>query len=231
MVQLTVQLTQKDPNLLGRSMTLRIKKIIEAEKSARKAAAAEATKVTQASFHYLRPPNAPRRPGREATGGRFAQALRWVAQSGDDAPVEFDLGQADHRVPYWIIQEIGTGESATLRRGGASNPRGRPTTGATYVRTVKAQRGRAIPFSLAFGTGPRGAYSPPGAASGQQLYLRAMLRNAPLGMSYQSRQMHITREIEGQHFVRKGGEQGFREYRTSVLAAARRTFAGRGYRP
>jgi hypothetical protein len=36
--------------------------------------------------------------------------------------------------------------------------------------------------------------------------------------------MVIKREIQGQHFVQKGGTTAFREYSTSVRAAARQAF-------
>jgi hypothetical protein len=230
MPQLTTQLIERTPGLLGRRLTERTQKLVQAEQDARKVAAGVATQTTRNSFRYLRPANAPKRPGRESTGGQFRDELRWVARSGPDAPVEFDIRAADSKVPYWIIQEIGTGESATLRRGGAANPVGRPASGATYVRTVRSQRGRLISIGLAFASGPRGVYSPPSAAHGQQLYLRSKLTGR-FGRMRGVDQLVITKEIKGQHFVQKGGQEGFREYRTSVLAAARRAFDGRGRRP
>lgn len=232
MLQLTAQLAMKDAQLLGRAMTRRIAKIVDAEKAASRAAAAEATTITRASFRYKRPANVPPRAGRPSTGGQFREFLRWTAQeTSPDGGVAFDMREADRRIPYWIILEIGTGHSATLRSGGAANPAGRPRAGASYVRTVPAQRGRAIPSSLVWASGPRGTYTPPGANRNQQLYLRSQVKGAPVWVRHARRQMYITREIEPQNFVRKGGQEGFRQYRTSVLAAARRTFAGRGYRP
>lgn len=230
-VRLTATLQRNNGDVLSRGMTERIKKIAAAEEAARKQAATAATAVTRAHFHYLRPANAPARRNRPTTGGRFGEAMRWIATPGPTGAVEFDMAEADKKARYWIILEIGTGESATLRRGGQKNPRGRPGKGASYVRSVKAQRGRRIAPTLAFGTGPRGTFTPPGAAIGQQLYLRRSLKNAPLGPHRAQQGLYISKEIKGQHFVRQGGEEGFRQYRTSVLAAARRAFAGKGYRP
>ena len=91
----------------------------------------------------------------------------------------------------------------------------------------RSSTGRLIPASLAFGTAEGGNFTPAGAARGQQLYLRSRLKNAPA----LRHPLVITREIEGQHFVQKGGEAGFRQYRTSVLAAARQAFAGQRFSP
>lgn len=215
--------------VLGRSLTLLVDKVLEGERAARKTAAAIATEKTRESFEYKRPFDAPERPGRWDTGGHFTESLRWVPETDAFGGVKFDTRYADEHVPQWIIMEIGTGERATLRNGMAANPQGRPGAGATYVRSVKSQRGRVIPFSLAWGTGPSGEYTPPAAAEGQQLYLRSQLLGAPLGMSYEPRQMHITKEIKGQRFVNAGSIAGFRDYRTSVLAAARRHFAASGH--
>lgn len=219
---LTAKMTNS--GILGRQMSARLKSFVDQDQRARVAAAKLATQVTRNSFHYKRPAVAPGRAGRSSTGGRMRDALRWTATPG--APVEFDLAEADGRAPHWIIQEIGTGERATMHQAGQKNPQGRPTKGATYVRTVKSQVGRRISSSLAFGTGVGGAYSPPGAARGQQLFLRSQLRGAPRRGG-----LTISKEIEGQHFVQRGGQEGFREYRYSVIAAARRAFAGRKFQP
>lgn len=221
---MTAKLVQRTPGLLGRNMTERMNRLLADERDARVAAAKTATQVTQSSFHYKRVADAPPRAGRRSTGGQFTSHLNWVV-TGDD--VAFDQASADAQVPYWIIQEIGTGKSATLKQGGRKNPRGRPRAGATYVKTVRSQRGRLIPSSLVFATSAGGQYSPPGAGGGQQLYLRSMIKGAPV----RRRAMVITREIEGQHFVQKGGQAGFRQYKPTVLAAARRAFQGRGFKP
>jgi len=203
------------------------------EQQARLQGAAAATQATRGGFHYLRPHDASHRPVRSfSTGGQFPSFLNWKA-TGDG--VAFDAQTANSRVPYWIIQEIGTGQSARVRRGGESVGRGRPSREDAMVNSpsVPSQRGRLIPGSLAFGTREGGTYTPPGAGTGQQLYLRSRLKGAPVlrGSSGPApegaHQLVIKREIEGQHFVQKGGEQGFRVYRRSVLAAARQAFTGR----
>jgi hypothetical protein len=98
---------------------------------------------------------------------------------------------------------------------------------AQYVRTVKSQKGRKISASLAFGTSPGGQFVPAGAGRGQQLYRRRDLTGSP----FRPRRITIRNEIHGQHFVRDGARAGYREYRRTMLGAARRTFAGQKSRP
>jgi hypothetical protein len=226
--KLTVTVRQRTPGLLGKGIAERARTLVAANEAAMTAAAATATEATRASWAYKRPADAPKRPGRSSTGGQFVNELSWVARNGE---VEFDVAKADRGAEYWIIQEIGTGNRATLKHGGSANPQGRPKTGADYVRSVKSQVGRQIPGSLVFASGPGGRYSPAGSRRGEQLYLRSKIRGVPIGPHTAARAIYIGKEIEGQHFVRTGGQQGFQEYRPSVLAAARRAFAGQGYRP
>lgn len=220
-----------DNGVLRRKLTARCTKLVQADRAAQKAAAAEATAATRAAFTLRRPSNVPARRGRLASG-QMLRSLHWSAGS----EVVFDIAEADKDAPFWIIQEIGTGKSATLRRGGQANPRGRPAVGATYVRTVPSQTGRAIPGSLVWASGPSGRYSRPGSARDQQLYLRGRIKSAPQRPGLDAflrkpktagRAIRITNEIHGQHFVQQGGTKAFREYRVSVLAAAQRAFAGK----
>lgn len=213
MLQLQVKVKDRQ-NMFGSGFAKRLKYFEDAELRARKMAARAATTATRANFSYLRDPIAPR-PGRSSTGGRMKQSLEWSARNGR---VEFDMTQADREAPHWIIQEIGTGSRATLRSGGADNPVGRPRKGATYVRTVKSQKGRRIKGGLVFATG--GVYSPPGARRDEQLQFISRVTGAP----HRPAAIRISREIHGQHFVRKGGQAGFHEYSQSVLAAARQAF-------
>lgn len=212
-------------------MAQRVTAFLQEEKRARLSAAVTATQTTQAAFTRRRP-SAPARRGR--SGESLQRNLRWKAT---DEGVRFDLQHADSKSPHWIIQEIGTGQSATLQQGGSSNPKGRAKKGANYIKTVKSQRGRAISPGLAWGTGPGGKFSAPGSAVGQQLFLRSSLKlaggdpNARSPYSPYRDTMRITKEIKGQHMVRQGSKTGFREYETSVYAAARKAFGGRPFKP
>jgi hypothetical protein len=224
MPQLTVNVVDVTGALGGRDLSHRLRQLVEGDKRAKELGARAATTTTRNSFHYRRE-IIPPRAGRSSTGGQMKQNLRWTVRN--DA-VEFDIQEADERVPHWIIQEIGTGERATLFKFNEDNPIGRPKKGATYIRTVKSQRGRRISGGLVFASG--GRYTPPGARRDQQLHWASQVLGVPHRSgtvpfpARQAARIRISREIEGQHFVKKGGEQGFREYRESVLAAARQAF-------
>lgn len=181
-------------------------------------AADVANQVSKSHVRRLRdlaPPRAGRHHG-------LKDAIRWRGLKGSG--VGLALNELNEKFPPWIVQEIGTGQRAIMRVGGSPNPAGRPTEGASYVKTVKSQRGRRISPGLVFAS-RGGKYSPPGSATGQQLYLRSQVRGAPVRFDRSAQRsapgIRISREIKGQHFIREGAQAGFREYRQSVLAAAR----------
>jgi len=194
----------------------RIRNFEAAVRSAQQSAALVATKTSRSKVKRVRP-LAPTRAGRYHG---LRDAIRW-------APVQGGVGLAkqelDQKFPVWLVQEIGTGQRATQRVAGRPNPSGRPAKNATYIKTVKPQAGRPISSAFVFAT-KGGTYSPAGAARGQQLYLRSQVKGAPVYNSQTRRtapRIVISKEIEGQHFVRDGGRAGSREYRRTVLAAAR----------
>lgn len=229
MVVARARLTLPNGDVLGRAMTDRCRRLADAEAAARTTAAQTATNATRKAFTYHRAVDVPARKGRDHPPGAMLAGLRWTTSSAGG--VDFDIAEADRVAPYWIIQEIGTGQKATIKRGGDPNPRGRAPAGNTYIRTVRSAIGRRIPANLVWATGAGGHYEPPGAGQGQQLYLRATVRGAPIWEGRAKDLMYITREVEGQHFVQKGGRVGFTEYRNSVLGAARKIFAGYKYTP
>lgn len=188
---------------------------------ARYAAARRATQVSQSSFHRTRD-LAPARPGRHGTG-QMTSFIRW-RPIGKESSVGLALQELNRRAPHWIIQEIGTGERAVQRVGTSPNPVGRPRGNATYIKTVKSQVGRRISPGLVWAT-KGGAYSPPGSARGENLRWRSQVSGAPVHFDPKTNRrataLRIRNEIKGQHFVQKGGQSGFREYRETVLAAAR----------
>lgn len=183
--------------------------------AAQLSSAAVATRTSQSRVKRVRP----LAPARANRYHGLKEAIRWGRTR--DGGVAIDKNQLDQKFKPWLVQEIGTGQRAVQHVGGKPNPQGRPAKGATYIKTVKSQRGRRISTGLVFAT-KGGTYSPPGASRGQQLILRSQARGVP---SFQSRRdipaIVISREIKGQHFVRDGAREGFREYRTSALAAAR----------
>ena len=225
-ITLTTGMTQATPGMFSSKMTARTKRLIDDENAKRRAAAKIATKTSAATFKAKRPGNSPKRPGRRFADGKLSRHVKWSA-SPSGSMVELNVRALDRGAPHWIIQEIGTKERATIKMGGSKNPKGRSKNGSSYVKTVRSQKGRRISAGLAFGRSPSGKYSPPSRkTSNQQLYPRQNLKG---GGPF--RPIFIRKEIEGQHFVQKGAEEGFREYRTSVRAAARAAFAGQPYRP
>lgn len=218
MPSVTAQLVTRSSAPFGpgtaRSIQERVRQFQDAEKKAARSAAATATTTSRNSFKYLRPPG-PQRPGRESTGGRFPDYLQWDVDARGQ--VALDLDELETKAPHWIILELGTGESAQMRVGGDETS----VEGAgarSRIRTVRSQRGRRIHPAFVFAQG--GIYSPPGAARNQQLVARQLVTGAPA----RRRAIVIKREINGQHFVKKGAQTGFRQYRQSVLTAAREAF-------
>lgn len=224
MPKLSLSVTDRTGALGGHGGILQAKvdAFIRAARAARQPAAAQATSTSRQIVANRRDA----RPAAPARAGRYsglANAIAWKPIKNEDG-VGLDLRQLNQKFPPWLVQEIGTGQRATQKVAGRPNPQGRPTKGASYVKTVKPQTGRRISPGLVFAS-RGGQYSPPGAAAGQQLYLRSMVKGAPVRFDRSTRRSEpgvvISREIEGKHFIRDGGEAGFREYRASVLAAAR----------
>ena len=208
----------------GQELAARLNQFKAAEAAARKAAAITATNESRAAWNsrlnkrqqgglggFL---------GRESTGGRLGSHVKWGAAPNQNR-VGLALSYLDKTAPHWIIQEIGTGSRAVVRAGGMPRPTGRPGKGATYVRSVKSQVGRRI-NGLVFAT--NGQYSPPGSRRDEQLHLASQVTGVPVRRGRRAPAIRIGREIPGQHFVKKGGTKGFREYETSLLAAAREAF-------
>lgn len=218
--------------LSSASIGARANTLVREARVAARASAAVAQAESLSRIQRTRP-DAPARKGRDEPS--IAAVLKWrpVRVGGSSIGVGLNLAELNTSVKHWIIQEIGTGDRAVVRVAGRANPVGRPSADASYIRTVKAQTGRRISSALVWGTGPGGEFVRAGAGENQQLYLRKMLK-VPKGVggaAYSSRMpgrsqpgIIIRKEIEPRHFVQKGGIEGFRVYRTSVLAAARREF-------
>lgn len=185
----------------------RIRDFISADLAAQRSAAAVATDVARNSFKRKRD-IAPPRPGRSGQG-QMTKGIKYDRIANQSA-VALRIADLDKSAPHWIIQEIGTAQKANLFRGDEGG------TKLGRVATIPAQRGRVISSGLAWAS--QGRYVPPNAAGGtQNLFPR-------IGASRAKGSMTIKREIQGQHFIKKGSEAGFREYRQSVLAAARQQF-------
>jgi len=220
-------------HILTRGIAQRAGILIREIKAAQGEAAQTAQETSIGLAKAQRPDDAPPRKGRNEP--HIHDVLRWrpIRQGGSTLGVGINLSELNNSVKHWIIQEIGSDERAVVRVAGRTNPVGRPSAGATYIRTVKPQVGRRIRSSLVWATGPGGNYVRPGAGENQQLYLRKMIKfpkgvqGAAYSDAFPGRSQPgiiIGKEIKPRHFVQKGGEAGFRVYRSSVLAAARSQF-------
>lgn len=222
MTKLQLTLSMTDRGTLDAKLDAKIDAFLTKVSNAETEAAKKATQVSKSSFRRVRE-LAPPRSGRSGKG-QLVNSISWARRS--DGTVGLKQAELNAKAPHWIIQEIGTGQRAITRVAGTPRPTGRPTKGAQYVKTVKSQRGRRISPGLVFAS-RGGQYSPPGAAHNQQLYARMMVRGAPIRTArsrLSAPGIRISKEIRGQHFIKKGGQAGFREYRESVLAAARQQF-------
>lgn len=218
----------------------------QAERSVTRKAAAEANRVSKAKAKAVRPP-APPRKGRMNVPGALADNIEWVANN-QTGGVALNRKRLDSKVPWWVVQEIGTGRRATIKvgkrsstgrtgaGGGTGNTRGRPTNasrgarGSNFIQ-VESQIGRIIPGHLVWATGPGGQYTAPGGARNQQLHLRRRVKGAPLGPKRRrGDEMIITKEIKGKGFIKAGAREGFRDYKNGMVAAAKTTL-GKPRRP
>lgn len=178
-------------------------------------AAEAATRGSQTVFQTWlgKRPLAPPRSGRPSTEGLFANFIEW--QRGADGYIRLDVGALEGEAPYWAIQEIGTAQEANIL----------DTNGSVAVRS---QYGRTIAMSLYWSDSPGG---PPGDASrnravNQQLYPVSSLPtgNAAATAMARRRTGTIRHEIEGKHYIRDGGKEGFSTLRDEILSDAKKTF-------
>jgi hypothetical protein len=217
MVNFPVTLKQSHPSVFT-EIDRRLDRFLADERTARQKAA----KIALFTSHAMAPserPIAPARRGRAQTS-RLRSNIAWTADA-TSSTVSLDYQKLNRTNPYWVIQEIGTGQRGTMKRAGVTNPVGRAAKGSQYVVAVRSQVGRPIPSGLVWATGPRGTFMRPGQGFNQNLYQRSKIKGAPRGRRFT---MTITREIEGSHFIQGGARAGFRQYRPSVLAAARQAF-------
>lgn len=209
----------------------------QANNIAAERAAKEATNVSRAVFSSKLSgrPLVPARSGRPTTSGQFVSYINWVPSRGTRATagrrgtlgttVNFDLAKLDSAAPYWLIQEIGTGESASILNEGAAQ-------GVAFGGTVKSQVNRPISKHLLFAPGPgsaptrsggltkkRGSGSRP---SGLDNLFRAGDLDPKAVSGFFSSQHRIKREIKGKHYIQIGGKAGFRYFKSNVMAETKR---------
>lgn len=189
------------------------KRVPAHEETAAKAATAE-SRVVYTRWLGKRPLAPPRR-GRPTTQGGFPEMVNW--NRNGTGGVTFDSGYLHTAAPYYLIQEIGTGESARIL-----NPPGQVS--------VRSQRGRTIAMSLYWGDAEgsvpyrpqNGKQRKSGNIGFQQLYLASSLPDGAAKPT--NRTGTIRREIKGKHYIRDGGREGFAVLRNELINDARSTF-------
>lgn len=215
----------------------RVAVFAEAELSARRSAAAEATTVTRDRARAVRP-YAPDRDGRAS--GRMSQTLKWTPtdETSRVSGVRFDLASAEANSPYWAIQEVGTGPKATAQMFRA-NPKDPANPVKAGTITVPTQVGRVLPRGLGWGTGVGGKFQRPGEGQNQQIYRLVELDMGTQGTGGNTRnprsgnrathkteaaRIIIRREIPPKGMVKAGGIAGFRRYSRELLAGWQQAF-------
>jgi hypothetical protein len=189
-----------------KDLLTRTESFVDSHETHLQRAASMATGVSQETFRrrLVGRASVPDRMGRPTTQGGFAQSIQWFAD--DDEYVRFERDVLENIAPYWLIQEIGTGEQANIVDEGRAV-------------TIKSQLGRQISRFLIWAEG--GQYSPVGTTD--QLMAYRDVRNAPYRQDLDNQR--IGREIEGKHYVQQGGRVANAVYRQSLLSLAQRTFS------
>lgn len=177
-------------------------------KQAARTAAMRATSSSRARFLSRlqgRPTTAPR-PGRPTTQGAFADHIEW-SPVGHGHRVSAQIGKLQRVAPYWLVQEIGTGSSAKVATGGLGNLRGGQGRSGPRLSgnvRVRSQAGRRIPSGLVWS----------GNRVGQDQIVPGPAE----------RPIVIRQEIRGKHYLRTGGNAGFRLYEAELYQAWARAF-------
>lgn len=175
-------------------------------------AAHQATTTSRATYaeNLTQRPHAPARASRFTTRGRLEEMIAWEAKGG---LVSFDRNALDTEAWYWIILEVGSGESAVVH-----------TLAGNEDIAIPSQIGREL---------PRGYYW--GNADGSPAQYGGLHNLFPYaeGASYHGyastaneygEQLVIHREIHPKHFVRDGGIAGLDFLREGLTAEFRRLF-------
>lgn len=207
----------------GQGLSQRVDRFLQDVERVRTESAKTATDVSRATVRNRKNRRATA-PSRNNRYSGLADAVRWRPIGKNSAAVGLALKDLEAKFKPWLVHEIGTGQRAIQRVSAQPNPVGRPKKGATYVKSVKSQVGRRIKTSLVWAQGGQYA-SPSNATRSQQLHLRSKVEGAPIRFDPVTKRaapgFKIGKEIDALNYIQKGGDQGFREYRESVLTAAR----------
>jgi hypothetical protein len=203
-----------------------IKRFATAERNAAKRAAILATRESHDIFSKRddKRPRVPGRPGRNQIHIPTLIHFDVVDKSTTTTAQSYGsiaLRQKDLKKNYhYLIQEVGTGQAATIISSSARRSSATRGTGAirnTTQRTIRSQIGRKIASTLTWrGERPNG-----------QIVFRRKVRVADVdGKHTYVRKMGgrivIMHEIRGKHYIKKAVEIAFRRYRDDVLFARSR---------
>lgn len=224
-LQVQMNLVDKNRGTFSVQFERRITDFENRVHNASRSAAAEADRVSKKRAKGVRAPQPPR-PFRQVPSGTLAKTIQWKIDPLDKSFVALDVASLDAKVRWWRVQEVGTGKTALMKRGGKPNPRGNAAKGNNYRVRIKSQRGRVIPASLVF-VSRNGIAQPFSDRSKRQALVPYASAKQPKGRTVVAKNVTIRNEIEGKHFIREGAREGFRDYKNDVLAAARATLGKR----
>ena len=207
--------TLRDKGTLS-SLDNRLDRLVKANKSALNKAAFAATKASIAQFNATKSnrPKVASRNKRQTTGGRFPTLLNWKRQSWkNEEYARFQRKPLDTQAGYWLIQEIGTGNTARI-------------LDTNEVVKIPSQRGRKIKKAFQFAD-VGGGYQAPGAGRYGSDQIRNIrdIKDAPFRPDLTG--IRIEREIEPKGFVQTGGRIGMQKYRQEIGSDFRTIFKKR----
>jgi hypothetical protein len=207
-----------DRQTLNRGIVRDLEVFDRGVRAATRVAAEVATSSSQKRFTTRlskRPTIGPRPTGtRPTTQGTFASHIQWRPIAGGSR-VGVAIGKLQNAAPYWLIQEIGTGNSAQVRTpGAAAQARGGQGRDGPRIKgnvSVKSQAGRRIPSGLVWS----------GNSPGRDQIIAGPWRQP----------ITIRHEIEGKNYLRTGGRSGFAAYERGLDNAFDNAFKGRHPKP
>lgn len=200
--------------------TTKINAFEAAHQAALARAAATATDRSRSVFRAGlsgRPHDRPGSGWRPTTNGRFDTHIKWAVNNG---AVRFNAAPLKAKAPYYLIQEIGTGSSATAYGTTVNNGK---ISGSASI-SIKSQKGRFISPRLLWGTSLGGAPTRSFGSTGTDQLYPASLLDPSRVLNFRSSRKKIRREIKAKQYIAKGGRTGFYQYRTRMLAEKRKIF-------
>ena len=145
------------------------------------------------------------RPSRPTTKGKFASHIAWTAtKDAERDGFKADTERLSAAAPYWLVQEIGSGASASIGKVRGGQGRSGPREKGNI--TIPKQAGRILPRGLVWSGNnpPNDQIEPRQGRPGPRITIR--------------------NEIKGKGYMRIGGNAGFALYKLEMEKAFRRAF-------